>query len=297
MTHSIETILYVLPTYHKFDVIKSDDTEKTPPAISILSDTDYATKAKFMEAGPSYTKTFLYPQDESTIDTDLYRVENSTFDPDENPIVYELFSARTHVAPHVLWFQPYNKSSQNIELSLTIGLKIIQNELDGIIIPLPNINKDLTTNNSFYLQGSVQISEVNTFIPSEDANSILRLQKRRTHTRTSQPMRFSVRNSTINALPVLGNANVCTLTAQKIGFTPQSGFNDPREAGTIIPWTPGSPPPVRDSRFNIWSFYRHIDEDVYNETSNISFYASLRALTGTSVTLSRTPHPSRIIPS
>lgn len=120
---------------------------------NILSDTDYATKAKFMEAGPTYTKTFLYPEDESTIETDLYRVENSTFDPDENPIVYELFSARTHVAPNVLWFQPYNKSSLSIELSLTIGLKIIQNELDGIIIPLPNINEDLTTNNSFYLQG------------------------------------------------------------------------------------------------------------------------------------------------
>lgn len=47
MTHSIETIC--LPTYHKFDVIKIDDTEKTPPAINILSDTDYASKAKFME--------------------------------------------------------------------------------------------------------------------------------------------------------------------------------------------------------------------------------------------------------
>lgn len=35
MTHSIETIC--LPTYHKFDVIKIDDTEKTPPAINILS--------------------------------------------------------------------------------------------------------------------------------------------------------------------------------------------------------------------------------------------------------------------
>lgn len=203
MTHSIETIC--LPTYHKFDVIKIDDDEKTPPAITILSDTDYATKAKFMEAVPTYSKSFSYPEDESTINIDLYRIENSTFDPETNPIEYDLFSARSHVAPNVLWFQPYNKSSQSIELSLTIGLKIIQNELDGIIIPLPNINEDLTTNNSFYLQGSVPIYKVNSFIPSEDANSILRLQKRRTHTRTSQPMGFSIRNSTINALPVLGS--------------------------------------------------------------------------------------------
>lgn len=166
MTHSIETIC--LPTFHKFDVIKIDDTEKTPPAINILSGKYYATKAKFMESGPTFTKAFLYPEDESTINIDLYRVENATFDPDENPITYELFSARTHVAPNVLWFQPYNKSGQSIELSLTIGLKIIQNELDGIIVPLPNLTEDLTTNNSFYLQGSVQISKVNSFIPSED---------------------------------------------------------------------------------------------------------------------------------
>lgn len=104
MTHSIETIC--LPTFHKFDVIKIDDTEKTPPAINILSDKDYAAKAKFMESGPTFTKTFLYPEDESTIDIDLYRVENATFDPNENPITYELFSARTHVGPNVLWFQP-----------------------------------------------------------------------------------------------------------------------------------------------------------------------------------------------
>lgn len=91
MTHSIETVC--LPTYHKFDVIKIDDEEKTPPTIKILSDIEYATRAKFMEPGPTSSKTLPYPEDEHTIVPELYRIGNYPFDPTKNPVEYEPRSA------------------------------------------------------------------------------------------------------------------------------------------------------------------------------------------------------------
>lgn len=110
-------------------------------------------------------------------------------------------------------------------------------------------------------------------------------------------MGFGVRNGAINALPVLGNDAVCSVTDQANGFTSEIGFNNPEEAGTILPWYPNALPPMPNERFHLWSSYRYVNEDVYTETKEISFYASLRALTGTSVTMSRTPHPSKLIPS
>lgn len=190
MTYSIESLCSL--TCHKLDVIKTDDTEKSYPSITILSDTEFATKINFLVDGATFTDTFPYPEDTKTINTDLYRVINQPFDKSTNPIRYNTFNPRMHVAPNVLWFQPYNKSSQSIEISLTAGFKIIQNELDGLIIPLPDISEDLISNNSLYLQGSIDIKKVNSFIPSFEATNVFRSTIRRTHAHSSQPMGFSL---------------------------------------------------------------------------------------------------------
>lgn len=175
MTYSYSIESLCSPTCHKLDVVKTDDTEKSYPSITILSDTDFATKINFLVDGATFTDTFPYPEDTKTINTDLYRVINQPFDKSTNPIRYNTFNPRMHVAPNVLWFQPYNKSSQSIEISLTAGFKIIQNELDGLIIPLPDISEDLISNNSLYLQGSIDIKKVNrvhTIIRSDKRLSI-----------------------------------------------------------------------------------------------------------------------------
>lgn len=123
MTHSIEPIC--LPTSHKLDVIKTDDLEKSPPSISILSDTEFAKKINFLVPGPTFSEKFPYPEDTKTFVPALYRVTNQAYDKSTDPIQYISFNPRMHVAPYVLWLQPYNKSSQSIEISLTAGFKII----------------------------------------------------------------------------------------------------------------------------------------------------------------------------
>lgn len=93
-------------------------------------------------------------------------------------------------------------------------------------------------------------------------------------------MGFSVRNSAINALPDLGNEAVCILTNQPNGFTPAIGFNNPIEAGTIIPWYPSATPPVPDSRFHLWSSYRYVNEDIYTDlkkSASMHHYAHSQA--------------------
>lgn len=291
MTHSIES--YVLPTHHGLDGVKITEKESETPAPTVLSDAEYPDLINFYAPAPNFKSTYKVPAP-GTVAPELYRAIDEEASPDTNLLKYLTFDPRKHITPNVLWFQPYDKSSQSIELSLTSGFKIILEEIDGVTIPLPNNNMDLSQNNSFYLQGSVPVKYINSYFPSTDDEDTLCVQIRQQHRFNSQPMSFGIRNGCINALPILGNESVCPTLDDTNGFTEVKHHADATKASTILAWKSDSTPRLPDTRLLLWSSYRYVDENTYEDTKSILF---LRVLTGTSVTLSRTPPPSSMIPS
>lgn len=144
------------------------------------------------------------------VEKQLYLVYDEKFNPSENPLSYLQFSEKNYQSAPVIWFQPYDKSSQSIELSIPLGYRIVNSEIDGITIPVPNPSHDTTLNSSFYRQGSIPIGKINPYIPSANDCDILRLCSRSRYTLQTQPLGFSVRDVSTMALPVLGNENVCS---------------------------------------------------------------------------------------
>lgn len=104
-----------------------------------------------MNGAPSFTKTLKYSSED--VEERLYLVEDEKFNPNTNPLTYLTFSKKNYQASPVLWFQPYDKSSQSIELSKPLGYRIVNSEIDGITITVPNPSHDTTLNNPFYRQG------------------------------------------------------------------------------------------------------------------------------------------------
>lgn len=147
-THAIESPN--LPTWHGLPTINIPAKEENIK-FELQSDVAYATAIKFMNGAPSFTKTLKYSSED--VEERLYLVEDEKFNPNTNPLTYLTFSKKNYQATPVLWFQPYDKSSQSIELSIPLGYRIVNSEIDGITIPVPNPSHDTTLNNPFYRQG------------------------------------------------------------------------------------------------------------------------------------------------
>lgn len=203
LTHSIETL--PIPTWHKLPSCKVPTKEESVE-FTILNDSSYAKKVKYLEPAPGFTANLPYTDE--NIESDLLLVEDIPFDKNLNPLMYQSFDARKHVSPNVLWFQPYDKSSQSIQLSIVLGYKIINEEIDGITIPLPNIELDLTCNNSQYLQGTILISNIAPIhLPTSPLGG-LAVYTRERSTMQTQSIGHVYRDMSIMNLPILCNENV-----------------------------------------------------------------------------------------
>lgn len=294
MTHSIEE--FVLPTWHHLPpvTLPADGKEVS---LCLISDETYADYTHYRLPEEEFDGTLPFPTEPDTIEPALYLVVDKEYNENESRIIYDTFDRRKHLFPNVLWFQPYNKSSQSIELAIAIGYKIISNELDAVTIPLPNIDLDLTDNNSYYRQGSFPLSKIRPVIPTSSRANGVRIYERTRHTAFHQAVGTVIRDMSINCLPVLASTNVDTAITKQCGLTFEELYNNPIESSTFVAWKSTAAPPVPNDRFLLWSSYRWIDHDVYTSDVKIHMYCTLRALFGTCVTLSRTSHPSKMVPS
>lgn len=230
LTHSIDTL--PIPTWHKLPSCKLPTKEESLE-FQILNDSSYAKKVKYLESAPDFKTTLPYIDE--NIEQNLYLVGDLPFDKDNNPIMYQSFNARKHVNPNVLWFQPYDKSSESIQLSIVLGFKIINEEIDGITIPLPNIETDLTCNNSQYLQGTIPISKITPVHLPTTPTGGLAIYTRERHTIQTQPIGHVYRDMSIMNLPILCNDQVNPeRDLALIGSTTECNHNNPAESGTVI---------------------------------------------------------------
>jgi hypothetical protein len=75
----------------------------------------------------------LFPIPKTLNVIEKHLVDDKKFDPPKSHLKYDGFDQRKHLTPNVLWFQPHNKSSQSIELSLAIAYQTICNKIDGYV--------------------------------------------------------------------------------------------------------------------------------------------------------------------
>lgn len=118
-----------------------------------MTDTAFANYVKLLVPGPSYKSKMVAPPD--NIDANFVLVSKEPFNPDTYTIQFELVNKLKHIYPDVLWFQPYSKNPSALNYALTLGLLIEYDDLDGVVIPIPNIQMSLTGNNSMYLQRTI----------------------------------------------------------------------------------------------------------------------------------------------
>lgn len=156
---------------------------------------------------------------------------------------------------------------------------------------------NLTRNNSFYLAGSIPITHVKYYIPTSDTKNSFYQYARERRNLQSEPLGQSVRDMSINALPQMCNENVSNaIDLQHSGVHEEDNHADPSESGTVIAWKSTSTPNISTDSIYLWSSYRIIDYHPYTGNASISMYSSLRGLYGTCITLTRSDHPSSLLP-
>lgn len=294
MTHSIENI--TLPTWHALPQCILPTKKDEELNLNPQTDDAYAKTINFLQAAPKHNETFKF--NDTDIEEHLYLVKQQKFDSTNNPLTYQNYSEKKFRNAQVIWFQPYDKSSQSIELAIPLGLRIINPSIDGITIPIPHPNLNLTQNNSNYRAGSIPISHVQSYIPTSTANSLFSQLSRERRTIATEPLGHSVRDMSRNVLPIMCNEDVTDDIDFTIsGFTPEDNHANPSSSGTVIAWKSTATPRMAKDDLYLWSSYRHVEYHPYTGERSIHMYSTLRGLYGTCITLTRSAHPSHLLTS
>lgn len=291
ITHSIET--YLLPTWHALPMIQT--TDEKAPSLEQIDDSAYAKQINFYVDKPTYTGQIALPTKPYTLG--LLLATDTEYQPNKDPVKTKQFHSVRDIRPSVLWFQPYDRKIQSIEMAIPLGLRILNDELDSVTLPLPDIRTTLTVNNSQYRQGSIPIDYVKAYFPStSEGNRLVSIQRKR-HSRTRQLNGCACFNMSKNVLPIFAQKNTDTSTIPELSATIETGHNDFALGCTYFAWKSNSTPALPKKSLILWSSYRYTETSDETDETKIFFFATLRALYGTSVNIVRTAHPSHLIPS
>lgn len=287
MYHSLWSV--TLPTCHML----SPPTVTSPQDTEEMTDSQYAKFVKFLASAPIYKSKLTPPP--LDIDANLYLVGKDPYDASKPPFQYHHFEKHLHTTPDVLWFQPYSKNPSALNHALTLGLLIESGDLDGTVIPLPNIQLSLTENNSMFLQGTLPLSHVFKYIPSTEDNNRFRLCKRKVHDDQHQPVGFALRDCSTVFVPRFGTEMVRANMHSILGAVVHNNCNDNEIDFTFAASSHPSPPPVPEDSIYLWSSYRYVSLSNTNRRK-VYLYYTLRQFYGENVTLSRTRNPTLLIP-
>nr|QNJ60192.1 capsid protein [Betapartitivirus sp.] len=284
LTHSIESP--TLPTWHYLTIPPVD------AAPIARTDEEFASDIKFLATKPVFKGT--NPPPNVNAEASLYLVSSDPYDPKKPPFPLDSFYLN-HVSPAVLWHQPYAKIPAILSYSLTLGIKIEQANIDGLVIPTPNNKASLNDNNSLYLQGSLPLRFIKNYIADGANANALRLDERRQLHHLFQPLGIGFNHGRSNTLPQYFRTGIANLINPMYGLVTVSNFNDNRNAFTYCAWSKKSPPKLPPDYTYLWSSYRYVQ---YSNlpTKEIHMYYSLRGLYGLNGCLSKSVHPTRLLP-
>jgi hypothetical protein len=267
---------------------------------SELTNKQFAAQHGFLVDPPSHKGTLPWPTDTKELVPDLYRLSHKKFEPTDRAVKYDLFDPTLHVAPYILYFQPYDVNASALSLTIVAGIKIELAEIDGFTVPTEHPESSLDDNNSQYLQSAVRLTHIKSILSNADPTTHpVRVISRRSLDRTTQAIGFAIRSMAKNVLPSLRTSIVKATNlnvSSKSGFTPEDNHDDLSHAFTFTAGTNGTPSLGNGTKLYAWSSYRVIHKDKRPTEEDISMILSFRPTYGTNVTLSRSKNPSLLIP-
>jgi hypothetical protein len=288
-SHSIEPP--TLPTWTATKTVtwKDTTTEHT--------DTQFADHIHFMVAKKAYTDKTDKADDTSKIDKSMYRLEKSTHDTDSEPVPVTLFSPKFHVAPYVLYFQPYDVSPSSLGLTIACGIKIELAEIDGFTVPTEHPESSLDDNNSQYLQSAIRLDRIGRPAHQAAPDIDIHIMERRQLDRTDQAAAVSFRDMSRNILSYFNTTNILSATIAGIfGYHKEPNHDNAAHAFTFTGGNNGIFTKMPENYVYGWSSYRIVHKHARPEPKDISMLLSFRPIHGTNVTLSRSKNPALLIP-
>lgn len=282
MSHSLEPP--TLPTWHNLNPAAALTTIRT--------DANYAADIYFMQNKVLGNAVLNIPElDDFPAILVLARRADCTAAND--PFPAQTFNANRDVRPPVLYFQPYDRAPSTLNYVVVLGLKIESAELDGLAIPVPNVSDSLIDNNSRYRQGSLPVLRIQpcTWTAAEP----LIITQRTLHPNEDDPSGHAINDMTRVIVPQFGDQHGRPQQAQLPGFVAVGPIQRPEDCFTYTANAGDNAPPTGTRLFYLWSSYRYVEQPCSNDPLVHMFY-SLRGMYGTSVTLSRSENPSRLLP-
>jgi hypothetical protein len=295
LSHSIEPV--TVPTWSQLKVNINTKTGSAPTTEQDLK--TFASKHQFLVP---FTPTFMklkYPSDTKEIEPALYLVQKTPYDKSDEPLTYVKFDVKTHSAPYVFYFQPYDVAPSSLAYTVALGIKIELAEIDGFMIPTPNHRDDLSFNNSQYLQAAVPLIKVSRINAINGTNG-----PRATHVRerdfvepsTAQKIAIAFRDMARNVLPRFANDRFWDPQTGTSPFEEESQANSFMLNCTFAAGTAPGLDSIVDHFVYGWSSYRVVHKYKNPGQSDISMILSFRPIYGSNVTLSRSKNPSVLIP-
>nr|QBP78744.1 CP [Fusarium poae virus 1] len=290
LTHSIEPI--TLPTWTKATFVSDNDP-------TIVSDAKFVSDHNLYSESPVYNKTTTFPNDAKTITSLYYLVTKKKHAKSDSPVSYVTFKGKESVTPYVLYFQPYDVSPSSLGLTIAAGLKIELAEISGFTVPVEHPESSLQDNNSQYLQSAIRanlIAPVNAR-PTSAENRTLTIARTGIDS-TLQGITASFISTCKAVLPFFdneGNNLGDDTDLSKYGLSPEIHHASPFAGFNVKAGTNGHLLQTEKS-LHLWSSYRVVHVKKEPTAKDISFIASFRPIYGTNVTLSRSKHPTPIIP-
>ncbi|BCL64203.1 capsid protein [Neurospora discreta partitivirus 4] len=280
-----------LPTWTGAAYHKNEDP-------SIVDDATFAADHKLFIPEPTLSGSQKWLKDATDLASNLYGLVKGKHASKQSPYSHIPFDKKIHTIPPVLYFQPYDVSPSSLGLTIAAGIKIELAEIDGFLVPTEHPESSLDDNNSQYLQSAIRAKHIRP-INSDAApgSTPIGLSPRRDLDRTQQGIFFALLSSVKAVFPQFDNEAISKaslnpedngMTREEHHFDPTLGYNT--KAGINGDFT--SPNPT----IWAWSSYRVVHTKKNPSPDDISFILSLRPIYGTNVTLSRSKHPSLLIP-
>jgi len=142
LTHSYESV--PLPTWHRLPPVPANNNNVPVHE----TDVTYAGRINFLVHRAAHRGALpACPEQLATV-ANLYLVDNQAYNPAEAPFKMQLFDEYAHVTPDVLWFSPFDINTSSLTLSLVNGFKIESGDIDGTVVPHPNVLDPLSSNDS-----------------------------------------------------------------------------------------------------------------------------------------------------
>lgn len=270
-----------LPTWHYFPRPVAAPAANPIP----MNDADFATLTHMFTAGPVFNHQIVVPPQparaEPQYEPGLLFAQVAQHDPLNSPVQYDTYEPEERNHPSVLYSLPYIIQTPAIANVIRTGFIIVNDELDGVVLPTVSPYDAPIATNSCYVQGSLPTPIIQPIIPNQqEANRVRIVTKRRQATQINK-IGIAVRDMSRNVLPYFANANVQPNIVRPLGLNREDHHADPHVDYTYFGTQYPNVPTIAPRTLHVWSSYRNVIQPS-QPNPQVWFYTTLQQFYGTS---------------